>query len=228
MTIEGGIKVRNRVLSIILSTILLLGLGSTKLVSAKELDSKEINKVLAQNEDGLSEANRLLIEALQDKNFYRYNMAYASIMKIDDENTRNSLLGKLLTIQKDVWTQDIKRFNAMFDELIKTNGSGKIYDEVYAAIKASSLVDLDKWYLLGELDSWGRKLVFTADYSEAVSKVVEAWEISSKGTKDQLQLAIVDAEKAVASVSNTYSKAYLNLEIIKLKEKNGFTVVDIN
>jgi hypothetical protein len=222
--------VRKRIISIIstiLYTTLVLNAIGTKSVSASQIYSSEVNILVAENDESYSGANKLLTEALQDKNFYRYNMAYAAIMKISDENVRDSMLSKLSAIQKDVWTEDIKKFNNMLDELVNTNGSGKIYDEIYASVQASSLVDLDKGYLLGELDSWGRKLVYTTDYSEAVSKVVRAWEVLDKGSKEQLQVAVLEADKAIVLVKNAYSKAYLTLEINKIKEKNGFTVVNI-
>lgn len=219
---------KKKVGAIIISAALLLGLSSTALANAKLLDGKAINKVAAVNQYDLSEAKRLLKEALDDKNFYRYNMAYTAIMKIQDPVYRDPLLGQLAGIMNDVWSPDVKKFNLMLDDLVKTNGSGKIYDEMEASVYKSNLVDLDKWYLLGELTSWGKRMVYSYDYTDAVDKVVYAWKMLSDGTEQNLNSAISDAETAVRGVRNTYSRDYLTSQIAQIKEKSEFSIIEIN
>lgn len=219
---------KKKVGAIVISVALLLGLSGTALANAKLLDGKAINKVTAVNQYDLSEAKRLLKEALDDKNFYRYNMAYNAIMKIQDPVYRDPLLGQLATIMNDVWSPDVKKFNLMIEDLVKTKGSGKIYDDMYSAVQNSNLVNLDKWYLLGELDSWGRDLVFTEDYADGVAKVVYAWKMLAEGTEQNLNSAIADAENTIRLVKNSYSRDYLTGEISKIKEKSEFSIIEIN
>lgn len=157
------------------------------------------------------EATDYLNAALSEKTFYSFNVAYGSIMKISDENIRNNMLAKLDTLTSVVWTEDVKKYVALLDTLQKT-GSGKIYDEMINQIQTSNLYDIDKEYLLGELTSWGKRLVYTQDYIAAVDAVVNAWTSSTASS-------IAAAEELILKLNNIYNKEYLTGELSKIKAK---------
>lgn len=175
-----------------------------------------------------SDARNKLNEALRDRTFYKYNVAYNEIVKLEDAALRDQMLGELGTIADVVWTSDVKKFNSMLDNLVNTKGSGKVYDEIEAQVSGSSLAEEDKQYLLGELTSWGKRIVYTSDYADAVNKIVYAWEMLSSGSEVNLNNAITAAEKAINSVKNSYSKVYLSDQLKQIKEKGEFTVIDIS
>jgi hypothetical protein len=168
----------------------------------------------------------ILNEALNEKTFYKYNLTYGLLMKINDASVRDPLLSSLSTIHDTVWTSDVKAHVASLDELTKT-GSGKTYDKMDTDINKTNLSAIDKGYLLGELTGWGRNLVFTSDYQNAVNKVVYAWKMLDTGTDQNITVAIADAQTAINSVKNMYSKSYLSEELANIKAQTEFSVVEI-
>jgi hypothetical protein len=156
-------------------------------------------------------ATELLEKALEEKDFYHFNIAYYKINKLSDEKEKAESLDKLATIHELVWNASIANINKILDELVVT-GSGKIYDDVQVVINSTNLSAVDKGYLLGEVTSWGKKLVFTEEYKVAVDAINVAW--------DKLDMdSVTKAEAAVAKVTNTHSKEYLLGEITKIKVK---------
>lgn len=168
----------------------------------------------------------VLDEALREKTFYKYNLAYALIMKIQDTAVRDPLLGQLSTITDTVWTPDIKTHVALLADLTST-GSGKIYSKIEVDMGKTSLSDIDKGYLLGELTTWGLNLVYTDDYKNAVDKLNYAWKMLSTGTEQNVTAAITDAQTAISYVKNMYSKAYLTEELNAIKLQTEFSVIEI-
>jgi hypothetical protein len=172
------------------------------------------NVVFAASSDKEYEAQNLLDQALSEKSFYKYNTAYNAIVQVDNENSKNVMMAKLASLQDVVWTEDIKKYVALLGELTKT-ASGEVYDEVVNQVVNTNLQEIDKQYLLGEVSSWGKKLVYTDDYVKAVNEVNSAW-----GNKN----SIGQAKKAVASVKNNYSRTYLEKQIYSIENgtENGF------
>lgn len=150
-------------------------------------------------------------EALREKTFYHYTMADFEISKLTDENQKAQLATKLITIADDVWTDEIKDLNAILHDMVKT-ASGRTYDELEAKIKSSGVQYIDKEYLLGELTSWGRRLVWTSDYGAGVEAIISAW------TSDTEE-SIVKAEEVVGKIGNSYSREYLQDELTNIKNK---------
>jgi hypothetical protein len=150
-------------------------------------------------------------EALKEKTFYHYNMAYFEIMKLQDENQKAELSNKLVTIADTVWSKEIKDLNAVLHDMVKT-ASGRTYDELEAKIKNSGVVQIDKEYLLGELTSWGRKLVWTPDYLAGVDAIIKAW---TSNTEE----SIIKAEEVLNKIGNSYSREYLQEELAGAKNK---------
>jgi hypothetical protein len=161
--------------------------------------------------DTLTNAQDLLNQALTQKTFYSYNRAYNEISKIQDPDKQNPLMWKLAALQSEVWTEDVKKYVALLNELQKS-GSGKIYDELVNQIQMANMKDIDKSYLFGEISSWGKKLVWTEDYSTAVNTLMNAW------SKQDLD-SISKAEVAITNVKNQYSKKYLSDQLMPLRYK---------
>lgn len=148
--------------------------------------------------------------ALKEKTFYSFNLAYAEVMKLTDENEKNQLLDKLGSISNIVWRPDITNIYAILKEMSNT-GSGKIYDEVQITIANADIPQVDKDYLLTEVTSWGRNLVWTDDYSQGMSALLNAW------AKQDLD-SINKAEATISQLKNKYSKDYLFSELDKVKK----------
>lgn len=218
---------KKKVGALIISGILLLGFSGTVLASAKLLEAKNV-KVAAVNQKDLNEAQFLLDQALKERTFYKYNLAYTAILKIGDQVYRDSLMNELAAIMDIVWSPDVKLFNSMLDRLVSTKGSGKIYDEMEAAVSKSTLHEEDKGYLLGELTSWGKRLVYTTDYADAVDKVVYAWIMLKNGTEQNISVAISEAQNAIKGVKNNYSRDYLTEQINQVKLQSEFSIIEIN
>lgn len=154
-------------------------------------------------------ASSLINKAEAQKSFYYYNEAYSELMKMSDETEKNRLLDKLASIYNIVWNPDISSITSELETLVKT-ASGKIYDDIQITIEKSNILPIDKAYLLGEVTSWGRKLVWTEDYSEAMNSLIAAW------TKTD-EASVKKAEDSIRSIKNQYSRQYLLDELDKLK-----------
>lgn len=146
----------------------------------------------------------------QKTSFYYFNMAYNEIMKIQDPIMQGEMLAKLSYISNDVWTDDVKRFNTLLDEMVKTK-SGRIYDQIERELRQNTnLIPEDRDYLLGELTSWGRDWVWTPEYINAVDAVVDLW---NKPSYDNY-LRVKDI---VNKQSNSYNREYLLEEVENAK-----------
>jgi O-glycosyl hydrolase/chitodextrinase len=154
-------------------------------------------------------AVELVEKALVEKDFYHFNIAYYKVVKLSDEKEKAENLDKLATIHDLVWNADIANINKILENLVAT-GSGKIYDDVQTVINATNLSAVDKGYLLGEVTSWGKKLVFTDAYKAAVDALMC---VADKKDAD----SISKAEAAIAKVTNNYSKEYLLEELANIK-----------
>ena len=190
---------------IAIGLVILLCLSSAPFI-AKAYDNKD--------------ANLLLETALREKTFYHYNIAYSEIMKIKNIPTRDSMLCKLASISSNIWTPEIGKANEYLTDLVETS-SGRIYDNTENYLNNAKFVDLDRWYLLGELTSWGRKLVWTPDYKDAVEAIVKAWDVK---TVESIQ----GAQKIVDKVQNQGNRAYLSEQLVEIVPiSKDFEVIDI-
>lgn len=178
---------------IILSLLLLIGM----LVPAS----------LAKADSNLT--SNLVNQALNQKTFYHYNVAYTAVINLPDGEEKNILLVKLASISNIVWSEDIKNINKVFEELVGT-ASGKIYDNIQITISNSPLPAVDKEYLMGEVTSWGKKLVWTTDYSQAMDALLNAWNKKDSGSVDA-------AHSVISQIKNQYSREYLLAELSTLK-----------
>jgi hypothetical protein len=152
--------------------------------------------------------------ALSCKTFYHFNQAYAKIILMPETEEKYKLLDKLMTIHDTVWTDEINTSLSMLTELTKT-ASARKYAEIESYVSKSKLNDWDKGYLLGELTSWGLKLVWTEDYAKALDALNNSYLKKDSSS-------IVAAEKYISQVKNQYNKDYLLEELNKLKLSIGY------
>lgn len=159
-------------------------------------------------------AAELVQSALSYRDFYHYNIAYFKVLEMPETSEKYTLLGNLASIQSVVWTDEINKTLQMLTDLTTTS-SAKTYDKIEQYVKSSSLGEWDKGYLLGELTSWGKKLVWTEDYTKAMDALINA---GIETTEDKL----ANAEKMIQSILNESNKEYL-LEQHKIV-KNNFEI----
>lgn len=93
--------------------------------------------------------SQLVEQALTEKSFYHYNLAYEAIMKMEESKEKSELLNKLNTISSLVWTEDyitaVNSLTAAWTQ--KDKDSVKKAEKDIAQLKES----YSKEYLLGEL-----------------------------------------------------------------------------
>lgn len=157
--------------------------------------------------DTLMSVELLLNKAYKSKSFYDYNMAYAEIMKLSPgrQGGYMNFLGKM---QNAVYTPEILKFTRMLGRLADVGGGG-LYNDIETELVNSSLNEMDRAYLLGELTGWGRRLVFTEDYVAAVDELNKAW-TDKNVTTSQI-------EKLIKQVTNQKSREYLEEELYNLR-----------
>jgi hypothetical protein len=81
-------------------------------------------------------------------------------------------------------------------------------------IKKANISDIDKAFFLNEVTTWGKRLVWTDDYSNAIDALEKV-----RTKKDDTTFA--SAEAAINQIKNQYSKTYLldELEVVRNPEK---------
>ncbi|SHE37511.1 hypothetical protein [Clostridium fallax] len=147
--------------------------------------------------------------AVTQKTFYHYNMAYAKALKIEDPYKRDQYLNKLIPVVNDVWNNEIGVFVKDLEELTKSK-SARLYDDLEARMNKSTLNNVDKQYLLNELCTWGRKLIWSDDYRLALDSLLLAWQSKSN-------IDIENADKLIENIENPLNKEYLKDELQKIK-----------
>lgn len=212
--------------NLVLTMVLTLTMTLTSSIVANALEGRLKESMIfpentsQEQQEQYYKTDELKNEALSEKTFYKYNVAYAAILEIPNKELQDYLLRGLANITNEVWTDDIKAINKTISELA-ANGSGKVYDEVQNQINKSNIAEVDKQYLLGEVTSWGQKLVFSPDYVSAVDAVVKAWQAISGESKNTSIIfeSFKNAQKFIDEVKNPYSKEYLNEQLNEIRLK---------
>jgi hypothetical protein len=161
-------------------------------------------------------AAELVNYAIKYKTFYHFNLAYSKVINMAETQEKYEFLNQLAPIQKLVWTDEINKALNMLVDMTKT-ASARTYAEIEAFVESSSLGEWDKGYLLGELTSWGKKLVWTADYVKGINAVVKVY---SENTINNLKDAVI----AVNNIPNKLSREYLMDELSAVFPRCGLTV----
>jgi endo-1,4-beta-xylanase len=103
-------------------------------------------------DDTTSQANvaaELVEKALAQKDFYNFNVAYGSIMSLNDEKIKAELLDQLSKIQDIVWKEDIKNAVAAVVNASNKLDSASLNKAEEIVAKVSNTYS--KEYLLGEI-----------------------------------------------------------------------------
>jgi exopolysaccharide biosynthesis protein len=151
--------------------------------------------------------------AVKSKSFYYYNMALYETTKLTNADQKAVLLSKLATIEKTVWTDDVKSIYKDLQDMANTS-SARIYDNVQVKINNANLMQVDKDYLMTEVTSWGKNLVWTEDYKTALNSYMEFF--NKKDAESAKK-----AQENINNIKNSYSKEYLTEELNNLKTLFG-------
>ena len=183
------------------------------IVAINILTTTAVTPLIARAQTEYTAAQSMVNQALDEKSFYYYNVAYGKIMELPEGYERDLLISQLSSIAGTVWTKNITDIVKSF-EIIAKEKSGKEYDEVERTINSADLKEIDKQYLLGELTSWGRKAVWTDDYKKAVAAVIKVW-------NDKTETSSIEAEKAISELKLQINKDYLTQLLYEAKAAVG-------
>lgn len=146
-------------------------------------------------------AERQVNQAIKEKTFYNYNLAYEEILKLPEGYERDILLSKLGSVADTVWTKDIYDIVHLIG-IVARDKSGRAYDSLQSRINKASLKEVDKEYLLSEIGTWGRDIVWTEDYNNAVASVIKVW---NKKTKEVCR----EAERYIREIQVPVNREYM-------------------
>lgn len=176
------------------------------LVALNIITAISISPVIARANTDYTALESLVSQALVERNFYHFNLAYGKVMNMEAGYERDLLLSKLSTISNEVWTKDITDIVQMFDVMAKEK-SGREFDRLEAKIKNSPIKEIEKQYLYSELHSWGKDTVWTSDYIKAIDAVVKVW-------NDKSEASALEADKAISELKVQINKEYIK-ELLK-------------
>jgi hypothetical protein len=197
-------KLKLLVMSAVVSTSLLFGSASA----------------FAENNSNKDNANTKVEQAINNKTFYNYMMAYIDILNLPQDQ-QGELLNQLAPLWNDVNTAKVQKARTMLKNVAK-NKDGKTYAETEAYLSGLSDSDMDAWtkgYLLGELTSWGRQFVFTDDYKSGVDSLIN---IGNEKSLDSYTKALA----TINNISNSASKEYLLGELANYKKTYNISQKD--
>jgi hypothetical protein len=151
-------------------------------------------------------------QAVQNKTFYNYMMAYIDVLGLPDGEEKSKLLEELAPVYNTANTTVVQKSRELLDKVAK-NKDGKTYAETESYIGNLSKNELDEYtkgYLLGELTSWGRQFVFTQDYIDALNGL---YDVTQYKNAESYKKAI----NLINNVINPTSKSYLINELNNYK-----------
>lgn len=189
-------------------------------VAINLLTSSALSPLIAMAQTEYADAENSVNQAVYEKSFYYYNVAYGKIMELPEGYERELLLNQLSTIADTVWTKDISDIVQSL-HVIAREKSGREYDFLERKITDSTVKEIDKQYLLGELTSWGRQVVWTEDYKKAVASVIKVW-------IDKTETSAKEAEKAVSDIQVQINKEYLTELLYEAKVAVGLAPITLD
>lgn len=188
---------RKKLISLIATLSSVALLFSAKVVQAEE------NVTIEYVTSKVSQAKQIKLIGV-------YNEAYAAILKLPADIQPN-FLAELATVSKDVYTPDnlelLKRIND-----ITSDPSLGDFTKLLNFIDINIKNEIDKGYFMGEMDSWGRKLVYTPEVLNAIKAVEKAW-------IDKTQQSVAAAQIAIAKVKIKGSREWLTGQLPQIDIK---------
>lgn len=175
---------------------------------------KEVKAEAATSQ--IDNINAYINQTKETKKFGIYNTAYKFIMELP-EGERTPYLEQLAPFAQQVYTPlNVDIINKL-DAFSKDANIGD-YEALKAEIEARVSDPIDNGYLLGELTSWGRKLVYTPEVIASIDSIIDAY---SKRT-----IASVNIAKAnIAKVDVPKSRKWLYEQLIQLASELGELVI---
>lgn len=149
-------------------------------------------------------------QSISQKDFYHYNLAYQKIMGLSAGYERDVLLSKLYSVVDEVWTKDISEIVYLF-ELMAKEKSRRVYDILETRINKADLKEIDRRYLLTEVNTWCRDIVNKEDNSKAAYRAIEVWESKVRG-------AFRNAQKYIGLLKLFVDEEYLEWEFGESKQ----------
>lgn len=168
---------------------------------SKEVNFYVIDKTL------FSATEPTVNDALNLKNFARFQIAYATILKNFSNNLiiRDAYLGKIINLWNTVNTPDIIEIRNEIQKLADSRDL-EAYNKIELELAPKLTIKDNRDYILGELDAWGRDYVWTPNVKAAVSEVINLWKNPTLQNKTK-------AEQAIAKVESAASRQYLLKEV---------------
>jgi hypothetical protein len=175
--------------------------------------------VLADSEMDYEAISCKVTEAKHKKSIGVYNEAYVAILGLP-ASEQDELMAELATVSKDVYTpinlDILKKINS-----IATNPNLNDFNELLDYIDVNIINEADKGYFKGEMDSWGRKLVYTKDVVNAIDAV-------QKACRDKTEQNIAYAKSMIDNVNNNESKKWLISQVPSSKEQGKIIITGNN
>lgn len=197
-------KHKNIIKKMILAVVILLGatIIPTKLNQTVKAESNQV---------AIREMIQAKIEETQrTKRFGNYNEAYAMIIQLPQVE-QTQYLDKLGELASYVYTPLNKEMINSLREFSE-NANLRDYEAMIVLINKKITDPIDNGYFLGELTSWGKKLVYTPDVVTAVDAVINVY--------SQKTVQSVDTSKAaITNVKNIDSREYLKEQLIEAAGK---------
>ena len=149
-------------------------------------------------------------ETQRTKRFGNYNEAYAMIIQLPQVE-QTQYLDRLGELASYVYTPLNKEMINSLREFSE-NANLRDYEAMIVLINKKITDPIDNGYFLGELTSWGKKLVYTPDVVTAVDTVINVY--------SQKTVQSVDTAKAaITNVKNIDSREYLKEQLIEAAGK---------
>lgn len=164
--------------------------------------------------------SQIVDKSISERDFYHYNLAYKMIMELPAGYERDLFLSKLNSIADTVWTKDILDIVHLFEIMAKEKNIQAFYT-LETRINKANLKEVDKQYLLTELNTWCKDIIHKEDYekhSELTNEMKKAFRGVEKYlralkpfiNKEFLAELIYDSKQAFAAAPEILNEKYFN------------------
>lgn len=166
-----------------------------------------------------AEVQTLITKAATDKSFVSFNAAYAAVIAIKDASVQAAALAKLSPVQKDIpQLSEIYSIITGYNTFV-TTGIAKDFDALLA--RATKITNTkDQAYLYGELDKYGKAMLFKQPgYVASTDAIIAVWTAVTAKDVAKAQAAVITAQTAIATVANKDNQAYLTAMLKEATDK---------
>lgn len=204
---KEGLIMKNKYKKIGLAVILALGVSI--------VPTKSLENIVKAEESNLVTSDSIMAKIEETKRtgrFGNYNEALTMIIQLPkDEQTK--YLDELGKLASEVYTPLNKEIINSLGEFAK-NGNLRDYEKMIVQINEKVKDPIDNGYFLGELTSWGKKLVYTPEVVLAIDSIGNVYSQKSNQSVDTAKAAIVN-------VKNVDSREYLKEQLVEAASAVG-------